>query len=318
MHLKQAAIAKDASALALDAAHTLAFHTGLGATLYPTASTPLPSLNEASIAKFASSVYAKNNIALVADGTSSSTLARWTDQFFEDVPSTSSTAVTTTPSKYHGGESRIAHPGDNAMVIAFPGFAYTAPKAELAVLAALLGGESSIKWTPGFTLLAKATAGTTGLSAKAKALSYSDAGLLTVTLSGPAAAVKKAAEDTVAALKSVAAGTVSKEDLTKAIAKAKFDSLDETQLTSTGLALAGSTILHTGKALQPLEAIKGVESVTADKLKAVSRYSNPTSLMVHCTNASQAAKALLDGKATVATVGDLHVLPFAEDLGLKV
>ena len=32
----------------------------------------------------------------------------------------------------------------------------------------------------------------------------------------------------------------------------------------------------------------------------------------------KAAKALLDGKATVSTVGDLYVLPFAEDVGLHV
>ena len=32
----------------------------------------------------------------------------------------------------------------------------------------------------------------------------------------------------------------------------------------------------------------------------------------------QTAKSLLDGKASVAAVGDLHVLPFADDLGLKV
>ena len=32
----------------------------------------------------------------------------------------------------------------------------------------------------------------------------------------------------------------------------------------------------------------------------------------------QSAKTLLEGKASVAAVGDLHVLPFAEELGLKV
>jgi len=32
----------------------------------------------------------------------------------------------------------------------------------------------------------------------------------------------------------------------------------------------------------------------------------------------QAAKALLEGKASVAAVGDLYVLPFAEELGLKI
>ena len=33
---------------------------------------------------------------------------------------------------------------------------------------------------------------------------------------------------------------------------------------------------------------------------------------------SQAAKGLLETKASVAAVGDLYVLPYAEDLGLKV
>lgn len=32
----------------------------------------------------------------------------------------------------------------------------------------------------------------------------------------------------------------------------------------------------------------------------------------------QAAKSLFEGKATVSTVGDLYVLPFAEELGLNV
>lgn len=32
----------------------------------------------------------------------------------------------------------------------------------------------------------------------------------------------------------------------------------------------------------------------------------------------QAAKKLLEGKASVAAVGDLYVLPYAEELGLQV
>lgn len=32
----------------------------------------------------------------------------------------------------------------------------------------------------------------------------------------------------------------------------------------------------------------------------------------------KAAKLLVDGKATVSTVGDLFVLPFAEEIGLNV
>ena len=33
---------------------------------------------------------------------------------------------------------------------------------------------------------------------------------------------------------------------------------------------------------------------------------------------AQAAQGLIDGKATVSTVGDLFVLPYAEEIGLHV
>ncbi|KAJ2965699.1 hypothetical protein NUW58_g10838 [Xylaria curta] len=90
-----------------------------------------------------------------------------------------------------------------------------------------------------------------------------------------------------------------KEDLTKAVAKAKFDALEASQSGVSTLLSAGSGIVQTGKPFQIVETVESINGVTADKLKT-------------------AAKALLDGKATVAAVGDLHVLPYAEELGLKV
>lgn len=33
---------------------------------------------------------------------------------------------------------------------------------------------------------------------------------------------------------------------------------------------------------------------------------------------SKVAKSLLEGRATVSTVGDLYILPFAEEIGLNV
>ena len=38
----------------------------------------------------------------------------------------------------------------------------------------------------------------------------------------------------------------------------------------------------------------------------------------HADIGPQAAKSLLDGKASVSSVGDLYVLPFAEDIGLNI
>lgn len=261
------------AALALDSAHSVAFHTGLGASIYPTPSTPSKRyLNEEYIASFADAVYTKPEIALVAEGAAQESLAKWVPQFFKDVQASSQSGqkFTAEASKYHGGEQRTSHPGGNAMVIAFPGSAYTSPKPEISVLAALLGGQSTIKYTPGYSLLSKSTADVSGLQVNATNIPYSDAGLLTIQLSGPAASVRKGAEATVKALESVANGSVNKEDVTKAIANAKFNALDTTQLREPTLHLVGSGVVNTGKAYEPASLVQGIENVTAEKLKTVS------------------------------------------------
>ncbi|KAI0602306.1 LuxS/MPP-like metallohydrolase [Biscogniauxia sp. FL1348] len=302
LHLKQAKLANDVSALALDSAHAVAFHTGLGSTLYPTASTPIKSyLNEHAIADYADAVYAKSNIALVGDGATTAALHKWTEQFFKKVPASPSGPITlnSKPTTYYGGEQRTAHPGGNSIVVAFPGSSFGTFKPEISVLAALLGGQSNVKWSSGFTLLSQATAAAPGAIASASNLAYSDAGLLTIQITGAAASVRKAADEAVKALKGIAEGKVSSESLTKAVAKAKFDALEASQSGISTLLSAGSGIVHTGKPFQIAETVKSLDGVTADKLKT-------------------AAKALIDGKATVSAVGDLHVLPYAEELGLKV
>lgn len=261
------------AALALDSAHSVAFHTGLGASIYPTPSTPSKRyLNEEYIASFADAVYTKPEIALVAEGAAQESLAKWVPQFFKDVQASSQSGqkFTAEATKYHGGEQRTNHPGGNAMVIAFPGSAYTSPKPEISVLAALLGGQSTIKYTPGYSLLSKSTADVSGLQVNATNIPYSDAGLLTIQLSGPAASVRKGAEATVKALESIANGSVSKEDVAKAIANAKFNALDTTQLREPTLHLVGSGVVNTGKAYEPANLVQGIENVTAEKLKTVS------------------------------------------------
>merc|ERR1712144_135228 len=229
--LAQKKLLGNVSELAINSAHGVAFHRGLGTPLYPSSSTPLSKyLNEESISQFSQSAYAKP---------------------------------------------------------------------EIAVLAALLGGQSSIKWSPGFSLLSKAVSSFPGASVATTHLAYSDAGLLTIQFSGSAAAIRGASAEAVKALKSVAEGSISKEDFTKAVALAKYRALEEGQNIEAGLVVTGAGLVHGGKAFQIDEVGKSVESVTAEKLKS-------------------AAKALLEGKATVSAVGDLYVLPYAEDLGLKV
>ena len=272
LHLNTAVANSDARALALDGAHAVAFHNGLGAPLNLTSSAPYQRyLNEEYIASYADVAYAKSNIAVVADGASSNNLSKWVSQFFKDVPATPKSGQTlqNEATKYFGGEQRTSLANGNSMVIAFPGSSYSAAKPEIAVLAALLGGQPSIKWSTGFTLLSKVAANTSGVSVSASNLAYSDAGLLTVQLSGSAASVRKAAEETVKALKSVAEGSVAKEDISKAVAKAKFDALTG-QSRDSSITLAGSALVNTGKAFDTASLAKAVESVTADQLKTVS------------------------------------------------
>ena len=298
VHLKQSKVG--AESVALDAAHAVAFHTGLGAPLYPTPDTPVASyLNENSVADFAQAAYTKANIAVVADGAAETGLQKWLEPFFRGVPAQSNTKLNTTASKYFGGESRIARNGTNSVVIAFPGASLGASNPELDVLIGLLGGESTISWSPGFSVLSKITAAAPGAQAKAANYAYSDTGLFTIQITGSGGAVRQAAQESVKALQSIAEGKVAKEDVVKAIAKAKFTLLTASETSGTGLVHAGASLIAGVKPLQVAQTLKSLESVTADKL-------------------TSAAKTLLQGKASVASVGDLHVLPFAEDLGLKV
>jgi ubiquinol-cytochrome c reductase core subunit 2 len=301
LHLKHDKYSSKAANVALDAAHATAFHTGLGAPLYPNDRHALGKYtNEHSVAEFATAVYQKQNIALVADGASSSELAKWAGEFFGDIslPAQERLSLKQGQSKYHGGEQRIAHSHGNAITIAYPGASLSAPKPELAVLAALLGGQQSIKWAASASLLGQATA-STGASVSTVHTSYTDAGLLTITISGSASAVREAAQHPAKALKSIADGSVGKEDITRAIAKAKFAALDTSQLCDVTVELAGTGLVHSGKVFESTDAIAGIESVTPEKVQS-------------------AAKALLDAKASVAVVGDLFALPYAEEIGVRV
>jgi ubiquinol-cytochrome c reductase core subunit 2 len=301
--LAQQAYVASAANIATTAAHSVAFHTGLGTDLNVLPQTPLGKYVSApKIAAFSKKAYAKSNIAVVSVGTSSEELSKWTGEFFADVPAGS--ALTSTASKYYGGEVRLAHSASNSsIVIAFPGSS-SAPgsssyKPETSVLAALLGGDSTIKWSPGFSLLSKVEAANPGVTISTSPLSYSDSGLLAITLNGPSEILAKAAKDVVAALKTVSSGDISKELLTKAVALAKFQSIDAEDTAEAQILSAGIHILAGGKTLDQGAVTKDIGSVTASTV-------------------SKSLKTLLDGKASVAVVGDLYALPWAEELGLKV
>ncbi|KAF2006109.1 LuxS/MPP-like metallohydrolase [Amniculicola lignicola CBS 123094] len=290
--------------MAINSAHSLAFHRGLGTPTASASITPYTKyLSPDAIEYWSKIAYAKSNFAIVANGAEHSELEKWVDQFFDNVPATplENNTVGTQQSQYHGGEERIAHNGGNAMVLAFPGsssFTGKFYKPEIAVLGSLLGGSSSIKWSPGFSVLSQAKS-SPSTYVKTISATYSDAGLLYTLIAGTADNVAKTAEASVAAIKKIAAGEISPEEISKAKAAAKFKELEFGQDVKAGVELTGSGLVHNTKAYQIDEVAKAIDGVSEQTLKA-------------------AAKSLLEGKATVSAVGDLFVLPYAEDLGLKV
>lgn len=263
--------------VAIDAAHGIAFHRGLGFPITPSESSPYEKyLSADALAAFAQDAYSKSNVALVATGPNSADVSKWVGQFFKDLPTGGAAGqFKVQPSqatKYFGGEQRIASKTGNAVVIAFPGssaFGTAGFKAEASVLAALLGGESTIKWTPGFSLLSQATKGFSQLNVSTKNHAYSDAGLFTVTLSGQADQVGAASKNVVDALKKAAAGEVASEDIKKASALAKFRALESVQTLETGLEATGSGLVHGSKPYQIGEIAGALENVSEQQVKEV-------------------------------------------------
>lgn len=323
---QQLAVSSNPENVAIDAAHGIAFHRGLGAPITPSQTSPYEKyLSAEALAEFAQDAYAKSNVALVATGPNSADVSKWVGQFFKDLPTGSaSSQFKVQPSqatKYFGGEQRIASKTGNAVVIAFPGssaFGAAGFKAEASVLAALLGGESTIKWTPGFSLLSQATKAFSQLNVSTKNNAYSDAGLFTVTLSGQADQVGAASKNVVDALKKAATGEVASEDIKKAIALAKFRALESVQSLETGIEATGSGLVHGSKPYQVGQIAQAVENVSEQQVKEVCCNGLPSVYASRTDQFFQTAKSFLSGKATLVSVGDLHQLPYAEDLGLTV
>lgn len=275
MKLEQKSLLASPASLAINSVHGVAFHRGLGEPLHPTSSTPSKYLDADAIAEFADAAYAKSNIAVVANGASHSEFSKWVGEFFAETGSGSSQVqLSNQASQYFGGEERIAHASGNVVILGFPGSSSftsgSSYKPEIAVLTALLGGKSSIKWSPGFSLLSKAGKDWPFAHISTQNAAYSDAGLLYITLTGKASHVANASKNVVDTLKKIAAGDVAEEDIKKAIALAKFRALESGEQTEVGLEATGSGLIAGGKPYQIDEIGSAIGKVTSDKVKAVS------------------------------------------------
>jgi ubiquinol-cytochrome c reductase core subunit 2 len=214
-----AAARADPVTQALEAAHALAFRTGLGGFLAWPASTS-PAINE--IKEYARSAFAKRNFAVVGTGINDATLTKLVEKSLQPYASSNVAPPVSAPSTYHGGETRIELSTHGEPQTLFIGYGVAGkPSPDLAALAAHLSPQPSVKWSRALSPISAAIPA--GASVRTILLPYSDATLFGLLVQGPDSnVVREAAKVAVRELKSAEAGLTKSEALQKAITKAKF------------------------------------------------------------------------------------------------
>ncbi|KAG8687417.1 ubiquinol-cytochrome c reductase core subunit 1 [Ceratobasidium sp. 423] len=261
---------------ALEIAHAIAFRsTGLGASLF--AQHPTPKSLDA-IKQLAASAFTKDNVAVIGTGIDASKLSQLVSKHLAGLPA--GAGAKGSSSRYFGGESRVGGHDGNAVFI---GFGAPAASPELAALQAHLDATPAVKWTAGTSPLA-------GTGAVPVYIPYSDAALFGVLVTGSnVAADAKAA---VAALKK----GLTKEDATKAVAKAKFRAASAVEARE-GLVNAVAPQAFGG----PKASLESVHAAL-DKVSEAS--------------VSKTLSSLVGSKPTFVAVGDVNALPYVDELGL--
>lgn len=251
------------------AAFETAFRSGLGNSVYAESYSPV-SLEQ--VTDFAKEAYAKANVSIAATNVNAEDLKSFVADHFSSLPQGS--ALSSPAAKAFSGESRTKAAGPSALTLVFPSTS-TSPAA--AVLANVLGGSSSIKWSTGSNVLGR-IASKTGATLKSSYTPFSDASAVSISISGSDAAISEAAALVSSELKAIAS-SISEEDVKKAVAFTKFAQAE----------------LAEGSVPVPSYATVDASSVSA---KAV----------------SEAAAALVKGPVALGAYGNVTSLPYLDEL----
>ncbi|RUS31735.1 Metalloenzyme, LuxS/M16 peptidase-like protein [Jimgerdemannia flammicorona] len=286
----------------LDEAHRVAFHHGLGNSLFAASSSKI----DVNVVKdFARQAFTSGNVALVGSGVSHDHLATLAESFL-DVPSGS--PLQSIASKYHGGESRIDAEADlGHFLLAYQGAPANTPGfAAAQVLRYVLGGgDRFLKWSAGTSALSHTAAKlSTHTQISAFNLGYSDAGLFGIYVAAPekdvAAAISAAAEQ----LK-VVTSNITADDYKRAVAQAKFAAASMFETRAERLEVLGNQVgclisvsaLSVGKYTSFADLAAAFDTVKADDVVNI-------------------AKKILKSKPTVVAFGDVRALPYADSVSL--
>ena len=267
------AATQSASIYALELAHALAFRNGLGHSLYADSHATGSITAEDVQDLHARAVSNPSNVAVLGTGISTESLAK----LFETAISAHkrSSAAMSTPSAvappatttYHGSTTRVASAhGPQVVFIGF-GSTTSASVPALHALAAHLNPAPALKWAGSSAPVASAIPA--GINARSVLLPYSDATLIGVLLEGKdAAALKEGAKAVVSAFKGAAAGKVGKEELARAVARAKFQLASGVEAREGYVGAFGPKVLKGEPAsvqgtLDGIQAVSGLSQVSS-------------------------------------------------------
>lgn len=266
----------------LEAAHRVAFRSGLGNSIFATQEEPV-TLSQ--VAAHVSKLRA-DEVALIGTGISHETLVKLAEPLFgeeltyelEEAGYDLSVKQSTVPSVYKGGESRAAfdlHSLEShgpSVVIAYgvTGKDKVPSLAEATVLGQLLGGSPAIKWSSGSSPLAQAASAVEGqATARAFVQSYSDAALLCIQIE--AEGTKRLSEVAAHAGKTVKSlQSVSKEQLARAVAQAKYEIAAKSE-TDEGLVELVAPQIFSGKVDDLKTVFAALDAITPESISKVRR-----------------------------------------------
>jgi ubiquinol-cytochrome c reductase core subunit 2 len=310
---------------ALELAHALAFRSGLGYSLYADSHATGDITAEDVRDLHARAVSDPSNVAVLGTGISTESLAK----LFETAVSAhkasaatpSPSAVPAPASAYHGSTTRIASAhGPQAVFI---GFGTTVPGSvpALHALAAHLNPAPALKWAGSSAPVASGIPA--GVNARSVLLPYSDATLIGVLLEGKdGAALKEGAKAVVGAFKDAAAGKVGKEELARAVARAKFQLAAGIERREGYVGAFGPKVLK-GEPASVQGILNGVQAVSGTSLSQVSttgqnrRFRGLLRMRMKKKKKKQVAGDLVKSKPTYVAIGDLLALPYADEIGLN-
>jgi ubiquinol-cytochrome c reductase core subunit 2 len=270
------AATQSASIYALELAHALAFRNGLGHSLYADSHATGNITAEDVRDLHARAVSNPSNVAVLGTGISTESLAKLFETAVSAHKASTPTpsAVPAPASAYHGSTTRVA--SAHGPQVVFIGFGSTASASvpALHALAAHLNPAPALKWAGSSAPVASAIPA--GINARSVLLPYSDATLIGVLLEGKdAAALKEGAKAVVSAFKDAAAGKVGKEELARAVARAKFQLAAGVEAREGYVGAFGPKVLK-GETASVQGTLDGIQAVSGTSLSQVSsRHSFP-------------------------------------------